>query len=395
MERSDALIKFISVLVFIALIVYMGYAFYLSRNNPLRTVLAVSMDLSEGIDTEGYAVREEQVLSASGGSIYVTAGEGERVSSGSSVAVSYNGDAALERADSIRTLELQIEQVEAALSGKSLAESARASILKLSGAVGRGDLSGLDAILLDVDTYITGEGISDNAAELSVTLINLKTRLDSLKAARSGTSSVTAPHSGIFTSYVDGYEGISPEDFSNSTTPDDFEKMFSKTSSIGNNVFGKLVSGTKWYYVTVMDKQSAAKLSASSKVSVAFSRTYSSTITMNVVYLGAVDENGQCVVVLSSSQYLQDIINVRDMTAKIISSASSGIQVPKEAMHIDDEGKTFIYVLKGLQSQRTDVEILGETEDYYMVSKDDTDLRIGDEIITRAAALYDGAVVAR
>lgn len=394
MERSDSLIKFISFLVFIALLIYMGYALYLSRSNPLKTVLAVSMDLSEGIDTEGYAVREEQVLTAASGSVYVTAGEGEKVASGADVAVSYSGDAALERAESIRTLELQIEQIEAALSGKSINESARASILNLSEAVGKGDLSGLDAIILDINTYITGAGISDNAEELTLTLNNLQTRLNSLVATRSGTTSITAPHSGTFSAHVDGFESISPEDFSNSTTPDELYKMFSKTSSVGNNVFGKLVSGIKWYYVTVMDKQSAAKLSSSSKVTVAFSRTYSSTITMNVVYLGAVDENGECVVVLSSSEYLQDIISVRDMTAKIIFSASSGIQIPKEAIHIDDEGTTYIYVLKGLQAQRVDVEILGETGNYYMVSKDDTDLRIGDEIITKAATLYDGAVVA-
>ena len=395
MERSDALIKFISVLVFLTLLVYMGYALFETQNDPLRTVLAVSMELSEGIDTEGCAVRDEQVLSAYGGSISVTAGEGERVASGAAVAMSYSGSAALERAESIRELELQIEQIEAALSGKSVEESARECIVSLSESVGKGDLSNLDAILLGIDTYITGSGMSDDTAELTAALSTLKTRLGSLKQTRGGTTSITAPFSGVFSSYVDGFESVSPEDFSNSTTPDDVRSMFAEADSVGSNVFGKLVSGIRWYYVTVMDKQSAAKLSGYSKVSVEFTRTYSNTITMSVAYMGAVDENGECVVVLSSSQYLQDVLGVRDMTAKIILSASSGIQVPKEAIHIDDGGKTFVYVLKGLQAQRTDVEILGETEEHYLVSSKNTDLRVGDEIITRASQLYDGAVVAR
>ena len=393
MRRTDTLIKLISIIVFLALVFYMGYAFYAAKSDPLRTVLAVSMELSDGVDTEGYAVREEQVVTASGGSIYVTAKEGQRVSSGAPVAVAYNGAEALQRADSIRSIELQIEQVQAALGGKTLEESARDTVLSLSSAVGRGDLSGLDAIMLNIDTYITGSGVGEDVQQLELTLSNLNARLDGLLEEQGGTTAIPAPYSGVFSFYVDGYESVSPENFSGSTTPENVRELFASPSPVSENTEGKLVGGIKWYYVTVMDSASAAKLSSASTIQVAFSRTYSSTISMNVESTGAVDSEGKCVVVLSSGEYLQDVLGVRDMTGRTIFSHTSGISVPKEAMHIDDEGQTYIYVLKGLQAQRTDVTILGESGEHYMVDSEDTELRLGDEIITRAGDIYDGAVV--
>lgn len=395
MQRSDALIKFISVIVFIVLAVYMGAAFLNGREDSLKTVLAVDMELREGIYTEGYAVREEEQVSSSDGSASVTAAEGEKVASGETLAVSFSGDSALQRAESIRELTIQIEQLEAMQSGASSSQTAKDSILSLSKAVAGRDLSNLDAILLNINSYITDEGLPADTGNIESTLTSLKLQLKSLQATSSGTRMITAEYSGTFSSFTDGFESISPEDLTSSTMPDEIRAMFASPKSVGSGVFGKLVSGIKWYYVTIMDKQSASKLSGASTVSVAFSRTYSGTISMKVESIGVVSDDGECVVVLSSSKYLQDVIAVRDMTAEIVLSASGGIQVPREAMHIDDNGQTYIYILKGLLAERVNVEIIGESADYYMVAKGASGLKIGDEIITQAAELYDGAVVAK
>jgi hypothetical protein len=130
-------------------------------------------------------------------------------------------------------------------------------------------------------------------------------------------------------------------------------------------------------------------------VNVAFSKTYSNTISMKVEKVGAVDSDGNCVVLLSSTKYIQDVVSIRDMTGEIVLSATTGVQVPREGMHIDDDGQTYVYILKGLRAERVDVNILGESGDFYMVEATSSGLRSGDEIITQASNLYDGAVVAK
>jgi hypothetical protein len=395
LQRSDALIKFISVIVFLTLVVYMGYAFYVQQDDSLKTVLAVDMELREGIQTVGYAVRDEEQLKNSSGSISVTVSEGEKVAKGAEIAVTYSGTSALKREESIRELNIQIQQLEAMKSSTSETESAKNSILSLSKAVAGRDLSGLDAILLDINTYITDGDSSVDTANIDSTLESLKSQLNSLMVARNGTSVVSADMSGTFSYFVDGFEYISSDMVTDGLMPEDVESLFSSPESVSSNVFGKLVSGIKWYYITVMDTQSASRISGSSSVNVAFSKTYSNTISMKVEKVGAVDSDGNCVVLLSSTKYIQDVVSIRDMTGEIVLSATTGVQVPREGMHIDDDGQTYVYILKGLRAERVDVNILGESGDFYMVEATSSGLRSGDEIITQASNLYDGAVVAK
>ena len=97
MERSDALIKFVAVLVFVAVMAYLGISFVSSYRDPLRTVMASGMELRDGLETSGYIVRDEELITASGSNPAVTVTEGAKVSKGETLAVRYSGSTAMER----------------------------------------------------------------------------------------------------------------------------------------------------------------------------------------------------------------------------------------------------------------------------------------------------------
>jgi hypothetical protein len=93
---------------------------------------------------------------------------------------------------------------------------------------------------------------------------------------------------------------------------------------------------------------------------------------------------------------LSDIAAFRELTADVIFSTYSGIRVPKEAVRLDEDGATCIYILSGLRAELVPVDILYEGDDYYIVqsgSESATSLRVGSEIIVKANDLYDGKVV--
>ena len=389
MERSDSLIKFVSIVVLAALAIYIGISVYRSKTDPFQSVEAVTFELDESIPSQGYAVRQESLIKASG-NVAVIISDGGKVSSGQTVAFKYNGSRAMERAQEINSLRMRIQQLEAARSGKSGQEMAQESLLALSGAMASGDLAEIYSIAQNVETYIIAQE-DVGALDVDGQIQGLQEQLQSLMAqSASDTDLITAPFDGTFTSAVDGLEGVSPEDLAG-LAPGELEDMFSSPSDTGGAI-GKLIQGITWYYAAIVDEDATVWLSPGERVRLDFQRTYSESLDMTVESVGE-SQNGKCVVVFSCDRFMQDVASLREMSATIVFESLSGIRVPKEAVHVDEEGGTYVYILEGLQASQVYVDIIGESGEYYMAQETGQGLRAGDQIITRANGLYDGAVV--
>ncbi len=397
MERSNFVIKIISVVASIAIVCYIGYYFIDARINPLSTAPATLCTLENSETISGHVVRSETVLSGGGDSVVLSADDGDKLAVGEIIASKYRTQEAIECVSSIRDTELKIEQLENMLlnfSDTAGNEHALNSVLNLSYAVKSGDFKNLDALALELETHIFESYSYRSSKELENAIAELEQELVALQAAASNDIEfISATFSGIFSSVVDGYENISPEDLNENMTPADVEKLFSAKESVPENTLGKIVSGMKWYYVTTVDTVHAQKLEPGDTAEMRFSKNYTNTIDMKVELIGP-ETDGEQVVVFSTNKYLSDTVSIRSMTADIIFSSISGIRVPQEAMHRDTEGKAFVYLLSGLQAEQVYVEIIGESDDFYVVKKDPSGaIRDGSEIIVSAKDLYDGKVI--
>ncbi len=390
MERSDSLLKFVSVVVLAALVIYISASVIRSRADPFQTVEATAFELSENMESEGYAVRSESTLSASG-NVAVIVSDGEKVSSGQAVAFRYNGSQAMERAQQIQDIRNRIEQLSAAQSGKTSQELAQETVFDLSRAVSSGDLSELYSLAMNADTYIiSGTDITqeDQAAQIE----SLEEELQSLIGqSSSDTEQVLAPFAGTFTSGVDGFESVSPEALEG-VGPAELRSMFASPADVSADTIGKMISGITWYYAAIVDESASVWLSTGDTVRLDFSKTYSASLQMTVESVSDA-EDGECVVVFSCGDYMQSVASLRELTATIVFESLQGIRVPKEAVHLDEDGDSFVYILEGLQAAMVYVDVIAEDGDYYMVEETGDGLRVGDQIITRANDLYDGAVV--
>ncbi len=393
MERSDSLIRLVAVLVFVAVMAYLGVSFVTSFRDPLRTVKAVGMETHDGVETAGFIVRDEEVLTASGADLAVTATEGARLAKGETVAVRYSGAAAMERAQRISEIQLRIRQLTAVMNGKTDDELSGSAVQSLSKLVLSEDLSKLYSVARDVDAYIiSGSALSsgNEAAEIA----SLEAELHDLaQSAESDTQRLTAPFAGTFSFSVDGFEDLGPEALED-LTPSGFRELFAEPRAPEADAVGRLAKGIRWYYVTVLDEKSALRLTPGKSVDTLFSRTYAAQLTMRVESVSQ-PEDGECCVVLSSDRYLQNTAALREATAEIVFGTLSGVSVPREALHLNDEGETVVYILEGVRAREIPVTILTETADLYMVEATRDGLRVNDQIIVRAAALYNGAVVER
>ena len=393
MDRSDSLIKLVAVLMFIAVMAYLGISFVTSYRDPLRTVKAVGMETHDGVSTTGFIVRDEYVLTASGGNMAVTATEGAKLAQGETVAVRYSGVAAMDRAQRISDIQLRIRQLTAVRNGKSGDELSGSAIENLSRIVLSGDLGDLYGAAQDVDAYIiSGSALATGDEDEQIAALEEELR-GLAQSATDDTVRVEAPFAGTFSFAVDGYERVRVDEL-DGLTPSGFASLFAEPGPTDDTAIGKLARGIRWYYVTVMDEKDALRLTEGKTVSLSFSRTYSARLTMRVDHVSQ-PEDGRCCVVFSTDKYLQDVSALRDATAEIVFGTLSGVSVPREAVHLNDEGETIVYILEGVRANEVPVKIIAETADLYVVEETRTGLRVNDRVILRAASLYDGAVVER
>ncbi|MBR0063343.1 MAG: hypothetical protein IJP67_04185 [Oscillospiraceae bacterium] len=390
MERSGRTIKIATAIIFIALAVYIIAGVITGGQNSLRTVTVTGMSMNDSVMTEGWCVRDEEYMLSPEGGATVTIDEGAKIARGEAVAISYNSQSDLRRAEEIRSLTVRIDVLEASKTVKNPAEAAKAGVRTVAHMASTGDLSDLDTALYDLDLYLFGDGEVDTAS-VDAEINEAKLRIQGLQSKAGGRGIIYAEKSGTFSSNTDGLEGITPDMLTGALTTSEVRDMFTHPARVPDSAFGKISRGIRWYYVTLVDSKWASRLTGIGKITVKFTRSYSDTVDMTVQSIGQA-EDGKCVLVLSSDRYLQAVAGVRELIGEIILSNESGVRVPKEAVHLNDNGEPIVYVIKKLQASEVKVTILGEEGSWYMVDGGSA-LRPGNEVITRAPNLYDGAVV--
>ena len=398
MRRSDFYFKVLSAVLFVAVAAYIGLYIFKSVENPFQTITAAAVSVEDTGFCSGFFVRTESAVRAEGGISSVSAAEGEKVHSGQIIATEYLSDGALQRGEEILSLRTKIAQMaEKNKSGDNGFSKGLQTAVALSDAVAHGRFDEIGVLTMDVESYIfTSTRYSDGES-----LETLRERLEALELRNDGTRVITAPRSGTFSWVTDGFESVSPKDLTN-ISPDGLYSLFDGSAGGSGRTVGKLVTEIKWYFAAVMVSEDAARLSQGSAVTVSFSAPISITVSMNVESIGVAND-GKRVVVFSSDRRLADIASKREAEAEVVFSGYSGIGIPKEAIRLDDDNKTFIFMQTGVRAEQVYVEIIGEFGDSYIIGESyilrsdgqtrESPLREGATIIVKANGLENGKVV--
>lgn len=395
MLRSDFVMKLMSVVLLIAIAVYIGLYIFNVAGNPLKTTIAKRFTVEESCSAEGYIIRNETLLTGDVKAVTLLASEGEKIASGQAIAVSYEGKEALERASEIRALQLQIDANESGAEASSNPQSPKPEecVLTLSDAVQHKNFENLEEQTLTIKKAIFTDSTDKISSE---SLASLKDKLAGLIAQNTETKTIVSPMSGIFSSDIDGFEAIGP-DAVKGLTPAALQALFTPNGKTEEPALGKLLTGITWYYAAVMDIEDAQKLKINNQADVQFTKTYNANLMMKVESIGA-EENGKCVVIFSAKQNMSEMTALRSLSSEIVFESRTGLLVPKEAVHQENGGKPYIYLLTGLQAEQVDVELWREQGDCYLVKDgtvSETVLREGSIIIVKAKDLYDEKVVLR
>ena len=384
MKRSDFFIRLTTGVIFLAVACYIGVYLYNALLNAYETTPAVRYSIGETLPSQGYIIRTETVLEDSSVAILPIVGEGEKVAAGQVIAVEYMSTDALEMASEIRSLRLRIAQLES-FRGNDDAASFDA-ILELSAAVNNSDFRRLDEISLNIETTIFSTETDISA---------LRDRLEYLESRNVGTRTLVAEMSGTFSNVVDGFEHITPGMLFHMSPLDLKDQLSAPLDTRGT---GKIITDFKWYYAAIMEHDDAVQLSTGQMKTVQFYGAYNAEVDMVVESVGRREE-GLCVVLFSSDRGLHEVTPLRELRADILLNVVTGIRVPMEAIHLDSNSNTIVYIQTSGMAEEVGVEILdppGVIGDSYLVRDGEetgSPLRVDSIIIVKARDLFNGKVV--
>lgn len=401
MKKTSPLMKILPIAVLTAVLVYFAVQLYNYLSDPVNTTLVVAGQAEDTIALNGWLLRDEEVLPAQNGTLSRVRQEGERVGVGQVLARVYANDGALQTVSQIETLELQLQQLQFALTSYlnpdaalKLDTSITGDILTLRQALtggdytaAEGDIAPLKAAVLKRDhSYASQE-------EIQTEIKSVEGQIKSLEASLSGTT-VTARASGTYSAVCDGYETVLTKAFLEEVTPGKLARL--RPVDEQSNM-GKLIYGDTWYYVVTLPDEQASYLKSQGAVTLRFAKGFDQNIRMQVVSVSA-PEDGQAAVTLSCRKYLAQTTLLRHQAADVILRTYEGLRVPSNALRVSEEGVTGVYCVDGSTAAFRPVTVLYQGQGYALVQpaegvSDTQTLRVGDEVIATAGALSDGKVI--
>ena len=422
MKNTNLSTKLMMAALVVTVLVYFGANLVSYFVDPFSTTIAYSYTGENAVTVSGYVVREETPITADGDTVYFVRSEGERVSKGGRIALMYSNAQALHDANELRALEEQMDQllyaqslVGSIQSTGALDEEVSAALTAFQTERALGSLSAASDACQAVRAAILRHSYAYSGTdELGSTIAALQDRIDTLSASISGaTTAVRAPASGLFSSLVDGYEGVlTPESLADMTAED-----YRGLAPGEKEGVCRLIYGSKWYFVTLMRTSDTKNLAAGDRVTLRFQTGLERDLSLTVERIGE-EDGGQRLVVLSSTENLSLTTLLRHQSAQIIFERYDGIRVPRSAVRIlwepvtDGEGNPVlnadgtqkqqqvygVYCMWGNTARFKKVNILWQEDEYMIVESAQADdplrrLRAGDQVITAAEDLYDGKVI--
>ncbi|MDR0951942.1 MAG: hypothetical protein LBM18_03365 [Oscillospiraceae bacterium] len=410
MKRTNFVTNLISILLFVAVLAYIGFYVVGQLRDELRTAPVVQVVLEDTVPLSGLVVRSEQLLESSQSFVSVSVRDGQLVAAGETLAVAYSGESALARARLLQEKLLQQQYISSVLSEQVSGEDARAregqiksAVTALAAASARGQAQELPRAAMELSSLI----ITGALTASQETLDALTREIESLSAqSEADIVPITAPQSGLFFSSADGYENLTPESVM-TLSPEALRTLLGAPRSAPEDVLGKLASPLEWYYAALVPFETAQRLEVGGSVNLAFARYRQQSMKAMVVSINYHADN-ECAVVFRCTVAAADLLYARLSNAELVFDTTSGLRVPKEAVFeetIEEEnaetGETastvrhFVYTATGLQAEKKYIEIVWEGEDFCLaaVQPEPGSLREGNDIILGGDELYDGMLL--
>lgn len=403
-RHPDArILNILSATILCLVVAYFSMQIWTYFTQPFTTVVMYEYQDEESVTVSGLLVRDEVVLAnQDSGVLYLTRQEGDKVSTGGTVARVYSDAESAQESQELQLASNLVEQLtfaqnatQSAEASLRLDESIADTLIAYQQSIVSGRLEDADDQGASLRSLVRQRDFSYDSATVSADLEAATVALDALSSQTySATKTIKTAVSGLYSAVVDGYEELLTPDIIDALTPSSLSAMLPNTQALSN--VGKVVLGDTWYYVAVVSQEVGAQALKEGSVGLQFTKGLSQTLEMSVHSVSA-EEDGNVVLVLENREFLSELTLLRAQSAELIFDTITGFRVPLSSLRVNEDGVQGIYCVVGLRARFKPVTILYEGADFMLVESNTTQaslqLRSGDQVILAAKDLTDGMVI--
>lgn len=411
MKGKDRLLKVLAAAAAVIVVLFFAAEIYTLANKAYDTQTAYEQTVLETMDAEMYVIRDEIILnSASTGVIVPLADNAERVSKGSTIAASFQSETAAENYVKVQSLNKRLDAYKkidsqlklANIDIDKLTDEIDSDFKSMLDAAYSNDFSNLSEDKLSFSEKLSRKQISfGNEVDCSEKIAEIQNEISALNSAGSPSEIISAEESGYYVSKLDGYENVLTGNDIESLTPEMLEKAFNgKKNNVSDSSIGKIIDGYNWYIATIVESSEVSNFSKGKKVSLMFDDSGKNPV--KTVVHSVKNFDSKAIVVFRCNLMNEDLTAIRKVSGKIVLNEYTGLKVDRNAVRLDEDGNSGVYVRTGNMVNFRSLNIVYSEDSFVVAVKPSADsgiklshthLKLYDEIIISGKELSDGMVI--
>lgn len=375
---------------------------------PIKTEPALYGEIETVTSLSGYIIREESVITSDTvGTVECNIREGERVPVGKKLMTIFQGNVNENALESLRQIDEQIEQLENSTKSDDVFVD---DSYKLDSQINKKLYEVVSASHSNKSADITNlKKDIGSMLDKRYVLLGLKTEaqneqdIDSLKNKRqnieqslsNNIKNIFASSSGIFSTFVDGYENQLDREKIQYLKPSDLEMLDNnratavqkKNLKIDQNSrdeqsVAKIINNYEWYISAIIDASKVDNYSMGMPVNLRLYDFNEQNIQAVVYYISAL-ENNKAVITLLVTKQIDSVLLERTINFDLVSNYHRGLRIPVKAIRMKDEQLGAYVIRKDEIIKFIGIKIIGKNNDFAIIEEDSTGIYNHDEVIVK------------
>lgn len=407
--RINFLAKLCFFFVIACVLAMVGYQIYLKASAPYETMEAKGVVVRDSYSTTALVLRDEKVIPmVNRGTVSYLFNDVAKVTEGMAVAEIYESYEQVALKHRIALLDEEIKMISEAddpgvtevANLDSINRLVLAQIKKLGETTVKGVVGSVNGIKNELTKQLSKKQIITGLEE---NFIVRQTALETEKAELEGQfrlakpQVITAPESGYFIGYSDGYESSLTTEYAQSMTLDVFDMfMEGQNQDVADpaQTVGKVISNYNWYIAYPVSNDSLSEFRKGASYNLNFLSIGVNDVQAKVYDIITEKDEDRSLIIFKSNLMSSELASVRFPEIEIVFRSYDGLQVPASALHYSNEkGYTGVYVQEANVIRFKKVEPVFQNERFVVSEINQSDssrLQLFDKVITSGKDLYDG-----
>ncbi len=387
---------------------------YVIRSFASNTVVKETLykeKIEDSINTKGMVVKYESLYSPdTDGVMDSKFTSGERVATGSLIAVIYKGSVDPDVKNRLEQVNRKIAIIEGNQSKNSAFSNDISKIEQeissnVDGIIQSSymhDMQNVASLKYNITALTEHKGVIEgNTQAKSATLDSLyQTRADLETKIGVAQSSIYAQSSGLFSSYIDGLEQLITPYNMHELTPSKFDELYEfdenniKTNKEADGPYVcKIIDNYRYFIAFKAESEKVADLSAGDTAYLRFYDISTSSVAVEIFNVSP-DIDGESIVIVECRDYQDGLLEKRFVNIDFIKKTYEGFKISLSALRTKDN-QNGVYVIRENILRFVPVNILYKDGDTLLCESQDSThpLKLYDEIVINASEYQEGEMI--